>query len=107
MRLRRLQFIEDGQWYEDAYAYEDEAGNTVFRYSTLTWGRVGARYNKKVKEAGVSLENVHTVIPCGDKMRWLDVEIIEEDVEAYLEALDEACYIPKPRKVSLAKAVAA
>ena len=39
--------------------------------------------------------------------RWLDVEIIEEDVEAYLEALDEACYIPKPRKVSLAKAVAA
>jgi hypothetical protein len=109
MRLRRLQQLDevDG-WYDDAYAYENDEGRVVFRYN-LTWERVGARYNKKFAEAGISLEKVETALPLdGQTMRWLPIEVIEEDqVEAFLEELDAACDIPKPRPISMAEQVAA
>jgi len=42
MKLRRLQRQdEDDRWYDDAYAYEDNEGQVIFRYN-LTWDRVGS-----------------------------------------------------------------
>jgi hypothetical protein len=39
-------------------------------------------------------------------MRWLSIEVIEDDqVEAFLEELNEACAIPKPRPISMAETV--
>ena len=107
MRLRRLQQLDevDG-WYDDAYAYENEDGRVVFCYN-LTWERVGVRYNKKFAEAGISLEEVETVLPLdGQTMRWLEIEVITDDqAELFLEKLDEACAIPRPRSETMAKAM--
>ncbi len=109
MRLRRLQIKDDGnKWYDDAYAYEDNDRQVIFRYSVLTWNRIGKRYSDQLKEAGTSLEEIETIIFSGDNLRWLPIEVIKSDqAEAYLETLDEACAIPKPGKVSIAKTVAA
>ncbi len=109
MRLRKLQRLdEDKVWFDDAYAYENNEGKTIFRYSILTWGRVGARYSNQVRDSNTQLETIETVIPEGDQMRWLPIEVIQPDQsEAYLETLNQACAIPKPGKVSIAKAVAA
>jgi hypothetical protein len=49
-------------WYDDAYVYENEDGKLVFCYN-LTWERVGARYNKKFLETGVSLEEIERSYP--------------------------------------------
>jgi hypothetical protein len=109
MRLRRLQQRDEVEgWYDDAYVYENEDGRLVFCYN-LTWERVGARYNKKFAETGVSLEEIETVLPLDDQsMRWLPVEVIEADqVEAFLAELDERCAIPKPRPISVTETLAA
>jgi hypothetical protein len=105
MKLRRLQRQDkQDRWYDDAYAFEDSEGQVIFRYN-LTWDRVGSIYNGKLQESGVSLAEIETVLQPGDRFRWLPLEVIEEDeVETFLEALDEACAIPKPR--SIAKALA-
>jgi hypothetical protein len=90
MKVRRLQRQDKrDQWYDDAYAYENETGQVIFCYN-LTWDRVG------------SLEAIETVLQPGDRFRWLPVEVVaEEEVEAFLEALDEACAIPKPRPIKM------
>jgi hypothetical protein len=109
MRLRRLQQWDEVEgWYDDAYIYENEGGKLVFCYN-LTWERVGARYNKKFAETGVSLEEIETILPLdGQTMRWLPVEVIEADqVEAFLAELDEKCAIPKPRSISVSETLAA
>jgi hypothetical protein len=109
MRLRRLQTTDDNiEWYDDAYAYEDGGGQVVFCYN-LAWDRVGSHYNGKLQETGVSLDEIETVIePNNDKLHWLPTEVIEEDqVESYLEALDEACAIPKSQPISMPKPVIA
>ncbi len=109
MKVRRLQRKDENkEWYDDAYVYENEQGQVIFRCS-LTWETVGRRYSKEFKKPGVSIEDAEAVLSLdGQGMRWLPIEVIEPDqTEAYLEALDEACAIPKPRKVSIAKAVAA
>jgi hypothetical protein len=105
MKLRKLQRLdEDGVWFGDAYAFENSEGQVVFQYN-LAWGRVGAACNVKLRESGVSLEEIETVISSGDELRWLPVEVIEEEeVEAFLAALDEACAIPKPRSIAHALA---
>lgn len=97
MRIRILEAKdEDGRWYQEAYAYEADPGQVLFVYNLL-WERVGSYYNDKLKETGISLEKIETVIePDNDDLRWLPVEVIEEnEVEAYLEKLDETCGIPK------------
>lgn len=102
MRLRRLQQRDEVEgWYDDAYVYENEDGRLVFCYN-LTWERVGARYNKKFAETGVSLEEIETALPLdGQSMRWLPVEVIEADqVEVFLAELDERCAIPQPAKIA-------
>lgn len=108
MRVRRLQQrLDDEQWEDHGYAYEREDGRASFRYNTLVWGRIGADYNVKLKKNGTNLEAVHTVIPTGDQLRWLDIEEIDGDPEDIKAALDEACKIPRPQKVSIAKPVSA
>ena len=79
MKIRRLQRRdENNQWYGDAYVYENDEGQIIFRYN-LTWESVGARYNKKFKETGVSLEDIETIMPLdGQTMRWLPIEVVEE-----------------------------
>ena len=103
MRLRRLQYQEDdGQWY-DAYAFEDHTSQVIFRYN-LTWEQVGSIYNGKLQETNIPLEEVETVIMPGDEWRWLPIEVIAEDqVETFLEQLEEVCAIPKPQPISTAK----
>lgn len=103
MRVRILQAKdEDDEWYDDAYAFENAAGQVIFRYN-LTWERIGSYYNSKLQETDVSLDEIDTVIDPGDEMRWLPIEEIPDNqVEVYLEALDEKCAIPKPRPITQA-----
>jgi hypothetical protein len=105
MRLSKLQRLnEEGVWFDDGYAFENSEGQVIFRYN-LAWGRVGATCNVKMREAGTQLEEIETIIPPGDGLRWLPIEVIaEEEVESFLEALDEACAIPKPRSIAHALA---
>lgn len=107
MKIRRLQRRdENAQWYDDAYAYENDNGQITFRYN-LTWESVGARYDRKFKESGISLEDIETILSLdGQTMRWLSIEVIEDDqVEAFIEGLNKACAIPKPRPISMAESV--
>ncbi len=101
MRLRKLQRLnEEGVWFDDGYVFENSEGQVIFRYN-LAWGRVGAACNVKIREAGTQLEEIETVIPPGDGLRWLPIEVIaEEEVEPFLEALDETCDIPRPRSIA-------
>jgi hypothetical protein len=101
MRLRRLQRKDEEGWYDDAYAFEDDADEVIFRYN-LTWERIGSRYNGKLRESRVSLAEIETVIEPNEGLRWLPIEVIaEEEVESFLAALDETCAIPKPRPIAL------
>src|SRR5687768_13204159 len=101
MRLRKLQRLdEDGTWFDDAYAFENSKGQVIFRYN-LAWGRVGAACNTKIKQASTRLEEIETIIPSGEELCWLPVEVIDEEVSTkYLEALDQACAIPKSRSIA-------
>jgi hypothetical protein len=108
MKVRRLQqLLDDGQWEDHGYAYERENGSCAFSYNTLVWGRIGAKYNQKLQTAGTNLDEVHTVIPTGDQLRWLEVEEIEGNPEEIKVMLDEACKIPRPRPVSIIKPITA
>lgn len=106
MKIRRLQRKDEyNQWYDDAYVYEDEEGRLIFNCN-LTWESVGRRYYRKFKESGLSIEEVETILSLdGQSMRWLPTEVIAADqVETYLENLDERCAIPRPRSMPIAKA---
>lgn len=104
MRVRRLQqLLDDEQWEDHGYAYEREDGRASFRYNTLVWGQIGARYNVQLRKANTTLADVHTVIPAGDQLRWLDIEALEGEPKAIKTALDEACQLPKPQRVSVKK----
>ena len=108
MKVRRLQELNDQQqWMDHGYAFEREDGQCLFRFNTLVWGRIGAAYNAQLKKAGTRLENVHQVIPATQRLRWLEIEEIDGEPEAIKAALDEACHIPKPQRVSVAKPTAA
>jgi hypothetical protein len=98
MRVRKLQRLdEEGHWFDDAYAYEKSSGHVVFRYS-VAWGRIGAKCNRTIREDEVKLEDIETVIPPGDELRWLDIIIIPDDEspQALLE-LSKACAVPEPK----------
>jgi hypothetical protein len=101
IRVRRLQRQnERNEWYDDAYALEDHDGQVTFCYN-LTWDRVGARYNSQLKETGIPLDEVDTVLQPGDQFRWLPVEEIEDEQSTtFLEELDKRCAIPKPHSIA-------
>lgn len=104
MKVRRLQEMNDQQQWEDhGYALEREDGQCLFRFNTLVWGRIGAEYNAKMKKAGTRLEDIHQVIPAKRQMRWLEIEEIDGEPDEIMAALDKACKIPLPRRVSVAK----
>lgn len=107
MRVRRLRQLLEDQWEDHGYAYEREDGRASFRYNTLVWGQIGARYNVQLREAKTPLADVHTVIPTGDRLQWLEIEEIEGDPEEIKARLDELCQIPRPQKVATVKAQAA
>lgn len=108
MKIRKLQQLHQGQpWEDHGYAFEREDGQCLFRFNTLVWGRIGAEYNAKLVKEGIRLEEVHTIIPTGERLRWLDIEEIDGDPEEIRVILDEACQIPRPQKVSVTKPVAA
>jgi hypothetical protein len=97
MRVRILQRKFEDEWLADAYVYEDKDNNLIFRYN-LTWESMGSKYAGKMKEAQVTLEEIETILPDGDRMRWLDIETIPDDQrETFLEQLDERCCIPRPQ----------
>lgn len=98
MRIRILQRLnEDQTWYDDAYSYEDEAGQVVFRYN-LTWERIGDDYAAHIEENSITLEALETVIPPHANLRWSSISIIDNDkAESHLDQLDKACGIPYPR----------
>jgi hypothetical protein len=73
----------------------------------LVWGRIGAEHNAQMKKADTKLEDVHTVILIGDRLRWLDIEEIEGNPEEIKAALDKACNIPQAKPVSMTKSVTA
>jgi hypothetical protein len=104
MKVRRLQELNDQQQWEDhGYAFESGDGYCLFRFNTLVWGRIGAEYNARLRKTGAKLEEVHTVIPATQRLRWLEVEEIEGEPEEIRAALDEACHIP--RAVSIVKPI--
>ena len=108
MKIRKLQQLHQGQpWEDHGYAFEREDGQCLFRFNTLVWGRIGAEYNAKLVKEGTRLEEVHTVIPTSDRLRWLEIEEIEGDPEDIKAELDEACQIPRPQRVSAKKSVVA
>lgn len=100
MRVRRLQYNEEGGgWYDDAYAYENEQGQVTFRYN-LTWEKIGGRFGRQMRQQQTPLEAVETVIRPSDRLRWLPIENIPDaEAEAFLAALNEACAIPSPRSI--------
>jgi hypothetical protein len=108
MKVRKLQRLNNAQQWEDhGYAFEYENGQCLFRFNTLVWGRIGAEYNATMKKNGTTLEEVETVVLIGERLRWLDIEEIEGDPEEVKAELDEACKIPKPQRVFMAKPAAA
>ena len=108
MKVRRLQRLNgQDKWEDHGYAVAREDGQSLFRFNTLVWGRIGGEYNSKLKKAGTRLEDVHQVIPAKKRLRWLEIEEIEGEPEEIKARLDEACKIPRPQQVSVVKPVTA
>jgi hypothetical protein len=106
MRFRRLQqLVADNEWEDHGYVYELEEGRCTFRFNPLVWESTGSRLSARLYESSAKLEDVETVIPSGERLRWLDIEEIEGEPEKIKAALDEACKIPKP--LSIVKSIAA
>jgi len=104
MKFRKLQRLNgQEQWEDHGYALERQDGQSLFRFNTLVWGRIGGEYNTRLKKAGARLKDVHTVIPATKRLRWLDIEEIEGDPEEIKAALDEACQIPWLQPVPVKK----
>ena len=101
MKIRKLQRLENDEgWVDDGYCYEKPNGQVVFRYNAVTWGRIGARYNVKLRETGTKLADVHTIIPAGEYLRWLPVEELPGEIEVLKATLDESCGFPKVQPVA-------
>jgi hypothetical protein len=101
MKYRRLQRrFDSGEWTDDAYAYENQHGQVVFRYN-LTWGRMGSHLNQQIKERGLSLTMLEKLLPSGKELRWLPIQVITDEQSAvFCAALDQACAIPATHVVT-------
>ena len=101
MRARVLQRKGDQGWFDDCYAYENNAGELRFR-TNLTWERAGLYWSQKLVESGVSLDNIETVLMPGDPnyWRWLPVEeCADPEAETFLQTLNKRCHIPEPKSI--------
>ena len=99
MRIKQLQRLNDNdEWVSDAYVYENETGQLVFRYNVLTWGRVGSNLNGQLQKAGTSLDDVETIIKASKRQRWLPIEVLEGTLEECLIRQDEVCGIPQSKQ---------
>jgi hypothetical protein len=78
-----------------------------FRYNNLVWGQIGARYNVQLREAKTKLEDVPQVIPATKRLRWLEIEEFDGDLEDIKADLDKACKMPWLQRVSTVKPVVA
>ena len=108
MRFRKLQqLVTDNEWQDHGYAYEREDGRCSFRYNSLVWESTGSRLSARLYESGTRLDEVHTIIPTGERLRWLDIEEIEGDPQEIKARLDEACNLPQPQPVSSVKSLVA
>ena len=104
MRLRKLQqLIADNEWEDHGYVYELENGRCAFRFNPLVWESTGSRLSTRLYESGAKLEEVQTVIPTGQRLRWLDIEEIEGEPAEIKAELDKACKIPRP--ISIVKPI--
>jgi hypothetical protein len=102
IRIRKLQRKdENGTWHSDAYAVEMPDGQLVLRYS-LAWEYLGGRYNRMIRERGLSLEQLEQVLS-GDSLRWLSVENLEMDDEEAIQVLDRECHVPRPVTASASR----
>ena len=91
MRIRKLRCQdENAEWYTDSYACEVEPQLVVFRYSSKTWGRLGAIYNYKIRKANTMLEEIEDIILPTSCLCWLPIETLTEN---QIRTLDEACSI--------------
>jgi len=63
------------------------------------------RYNIQLRDTGTGLADVHTVIPCGEYLRWLPVEEIPGEIEALKATLDRACGFPEVQPVAKSEMV--
>lgn len=105
-----LQILDEdhGNWVNEAYVIEDDTGRIEFRYNTLTWGRVGASLNQQIQKENIPLEEIETVVPPDHEARWLAIEIIDsQPLAEAMTALDDACQLPKPRPIAVAKPIVA
>ena len=94
-RIRKLRRKgKDGTWHSDAYAVETRNGQVTLRYS-LAWEYLGGRYNRMIRERGLSLEQLEQVL-AGASLRWLPIETLETDGEEIIQALDSECHVPRP-----------
>jgi hypothetical protein len=108
MKFRKLQQLnEKEQWEDHGYAYERDDGRASFRYNNLVWGQIGARYNVQLREAKTKLEDVPQVIPATKRLRWLEIEEFDGDLEDIKADLDKACKMPWLQRVSTVKPVVA
>lgn len=101
MRYRKLQRKFDAsEWVDEAYAYENRQGQVIFRYN-LTWGRMGSHLNQQIKDTGLSLAMLETILPSNQEIRWLPIQIVaDEQAEACCVMLDQACAIPNAQAVA-------
>ena len=101
MKVRRLQSLadDDQSWLDEAYAYEQPDGTVRFRYNPMVWEGIGVRHNRTLKAKVTLLEKIETIILTGDRLRWLDVEVIEGNPKAIEAELDEACKLPTARQI--------
>jgi hypothetical protein len=71
-----------------------QTGRSGFVITRWSGRGFGVRHNRTLKAQGTPLEEIETVIFTGDRLRWLEVEVIEGDLESIKARLDEACQIP-------------
>lgn len=94
VRIRKLQRRGyDNVWHSDAYALEKQDSSVVLRYSPA-WEYLGGRYNRLVQEQRTSLEGLEAVLS-GESVRWLPVEIFDDDETQVMAALDRECNVPQ------------
>ena len=109
MRIRRLQSLgdDDQYWVDEAYAYETPDRTVRFRCNPMVWEGIGARHNRTLKAHGTPLEQIETVILTGDRLRWLEIEEIDDDPEEAIAHLDKVCNIPWLKPAPVKKPVSA
>lgn len=92
-RYRILQRLDqDGIWVPDAYVIERSDGQIEFRYP-LSWEYLGGRWNRHLRENHLTLNHLDRAMDLGGHLRWLPVEVTDEDASVVVDRLDALCHI--------------